>query len=93
MPLIKNIKRLFIGLILVILLPLCLVACNNYEDLSSKQPYVESIGKHFITQKDLYVYEFNNPTASLRIGPGNEMGNYSIGIPKLIDEKYIGIKG
>ena len=84
MQLIKNIKRLFIGLVLVILLSFCLVACNNYEDLSGKQPYVESIGKKFILQQDYYIYTF-------RESPHLYLGE-AIGLPKDINEKYIGTK-
>lgn len=70
-----------------------LISCTQTTNISDQEPYKTAIGKHFILQKDMYVYQFNDPESSLRIGLVTDMSNPSIGIPNIIDKKYIGIKG
>lgn len=80
-------------IVITILIFMDLASCTQATKMNQQEPYKTAIGKNFFLQKDLYIYQFNDPGSSLCIGDANNMANYSIGIPKVIDEKYIGTKG
>lgn len=84
-------KRIF----LLIVASMLLISCA--QDLSREEPYIKAIGKHFVLQKDLYVYQFNDADdhpwlcpwpCKLRIG--NIRGTFFYDLPATVEEKYIG---
>ncbi|NBV29868.1 hypothetical protein EBS02_12805, partial [bacterium] len=86
-------KKLFFPLVASLLLVACM------KDLSKKEPYVKAVGKHFVLQKDLYIYQFNNTDehpwlcphpCKLRIG--NIKGTFFYDLPSTVEEQYIGVQ-
>jgi hypothetical protein len=86
---------LLLFLLLILSLFLFLFLLNGYSritDLSSQEPYSQAIGRRFVLQQNMYVYEFNDLGRPFRIG--NRIPNPAcIGIPEMIDERYIGTQG
>jgi len=71
---------------------LTLVGCTHVTDLSRQEPYIQAIGKQFVLRQDMYIYQFNDPGSSLRIGDIRSTNNPP-NIPDVIDERYIGTEG
>ena len=84
-------KRIF----LLIVASTILISCT--QDLSKEEPYVKAIGKHFVIQKDMYLYQFNDADDHLWLCPhpcklrvGNIRGTFFYDLPSTVEEKYIG---
>lgn len=86
-------KKLFFPIVASILLVSCM------QDLSKKEPYVKAIGKHFVLQKDLYLYQFNDAgkhpylspwPCKLCIGYVTPKDTIFYDLPSSVEEKYIG---
>lgn len=69
---------------ILLLLTASFFASSCVKDLSHQSPYSKAIGKNFILQQDMYIYN-NIGYADLNIG-------FPRIIPQEVDKKYIGYK-
>jgi hypothetical protein len=60
------------------------IGCEKKIDLSSKEPYIQSIGKFFVLQQDYYTFRFND-SDDLFIGKISE-------IPDEVNPRFIGLR-
>ena len=95
------IKKAFqIGLILVAAWAVVCIAvlfvlyfCTGDYNISKKEPFKKAIGEHFVLQKDFQIYQFNSEKSKYFLGEVNKMGDFSYGLPKVIDKNSIGVEG
>lgn len=86
-----NFFRLHIGCV-ALMVSLLVSACSaSYKDVSNQAPFRDAIGQKFVVQTDLYIYKLYDSSV-LELGPASDLGPYSIGVPRKVDDKYIGLK-
>ena len=76
-----------------------MVACM--KNLNKKEPYAKTIGRHFVLQKDMYLYQFNDADGhpwlcphpcKLCVGHVTPEDTFFYNLPEAVEERYIGAK-
>jgi hypothetical protein len=86
----ENSKRRYF-FILFILMACAITGCTSVKDISKERPYSEAIGKSFVLQQDMYIFQYNGDPG-LNLGRLINKDHVVNGIPIEVNEKYIGLK-
>jgi len=86
----ENSKRRFFY-VLFILISCAITGCTSVKDVSNEMPYVQAVGKTFVLEKDMYIFQYNG-YPSFNLGRLINEDHVVNGIPIEVNEKYIGLK-